>query len=95
LRELAASEGLWLEFFPPHDSHAFANGLVRLMMDSQLRDEMRAHNREAVSKLNLREIVGEYLQIFAQTASHSSRRTSLQLESKIESTTNSRLPECG
>src|SRR5205823_1913673 len=36
LRELAAFEGLWLDFFPPDDIKALANGLVLLMTDSQL-----------------------------------------------------------
>lgn len=95
LRELAAFEGLWLEFFPPDDTDALANGLVRLMTDSQLRDEIRTHNRQAVSEIYLRDIVGAYLHTFAQTARRSSHRNSLQSEMEIDSRTKSRLSECG
>jgi glycosyltransferase involved in cell wall biosynthesis len=95
LRELAAFEGLWLEFFAPDDCHALADGLVRLMTDSKLRDEIRAHNGQAVSKLYLRDIVGAYLQTFAQTACGSSHGSSSQSDVKIDSATKSRLPECG
>jgi glycosyltransferase involved in cell wall biosynthesis len=95
LRELAAFEGLWLEFFPPNDIDALANGLVLLMTDSQLRDEIRTHNRQAVSGIHLRDIVGSYLRTFAQTAHRSSHGNLLQSEIEIDSRTKSRLHECG
>lgn len=95
LRELAAFEGLWLEFFPPGDMDALANGLARLMTDSQLRDEIRTHNRQAVSGIHLKDIVGSYLHTFAQTARRSSHGNALQSEIEIDSRTKSRLPECG
>jgi glycosyltransferase involved in cell wall biosynthesis len=84
LKELADFEGLRLEFFPPDNSQALADGLVRLITDSQLRDEIRAHNRQAVSKLYLRDIVSAYLQTFAQTAARSSHGNTLQSEIKID-----------
>jgi glycosyltransferase involved in cell wall biosynthesis len=93
MRELAAFEGLWLEFFPPNDTDALVNGLVLLMTDGQLRNEIRTHNRQAVSGIHLRDIVASYLQYFAQTARRSSRGNSLQ--SEINSRAKSRLPECG
>jgi glycosyltransferase involved in cell wall biosynthesis len=86
MRELAAFEGLRLEFFPPDNSQALADGLVRLITDSQLRDEIRAHNRQAVSKLYLTDIVGAYLQTFAQTAGRSSHGNTLQSEINIDNT---------
>jgi glycosyltransferase involved in cell wall biosynthesis len=95
LRELAAFEGLWLEFFPPNDNDALASGLVLLMTDSQLRDEIRTHNRQAVSGIYLRDVVGAYLHTFAQTARSSSHGNSLQSEIQIDSRRKSRLPECG
>ena len=95
LRELAAFEGLWLEFFPPDDIEALANGLVFLMTDSQLRDEIRTHNRQAVSGIYLRDIVASYLYTFAQTARSCLRGDSSQSEIETASRTKSRLPECG
>ena len=74
LKELAAFEGLWLEFVAPDDNQALADRLVRLMTDSRLTDEIRTHNRQAVSKLHLRDIVEAYLHTFVQTARRSSAR---------------------
>jgi glycosyltransferase involved in cell wall biosynthesis len=84
LREVAAFEGLWLEFFSPDNTQALADGLARLLTDGQLRDEMRAHNRQAVRGLYLRDIVGSYLQSFIQTARRSSHGNSLQSEIAID-----------
>ena len=94
LKELAAFEGLWLEFVAPDDNHALAERLVRLMTDSRLRDEIRTHNRQAVSKLQLRDIVEAYLHTFVQTARRSRQGDSSQSD-VIDNTSKSRIPECG
>jgi glycosyltransferase involved in cell wall biosynthesis len=66
LRETAEFEGLWLEFFPPGSVEKLSDQLVRVLSDSRLRLQIAKQNREAVRNLSLREVVGEYLRIFAE-----------------------------
>ncbi|HZY72129.1 MAG TPA: glycosyltransferase, partial [Edaphobacter sp.] len=90
LRELAASEGLWLEFFAPGDTNALAEQLLRLLRDAELRREIARHNRAAIRSLSLQRIVGDYLQIFAGGRRSAERGTVEAPESATEEASSTR-----
>lgn len=88
LRELAEVEGLWLEFFPPGAVETLAEQLARMLSDRQMPSEMAMHNREAVQRLSLREIVRDYLRSFAATQ-HKQPRVKVPSRMSPESTSSS------
>ena len=67
-RAMADEEGLAIQFVPPGDAAALADGMIRLGRDPSLRQRLGATNAKAAERLTPRSVARQYAAVFAQAA---------------------------
>ncbi|MGD0986590.1 MAG: glycosyltransferase [Candidatus Sulfotelmatobacter sp.] len=76
--EIANEEQIAVEFYAPGDGSTLATQLIRVLSSEQLHRRAAEQNLSAAAMTPMAEVAGEYLQLFKQRVSKSSRQVAEQ-----------------